>query len=66
MALSISIGATIDFEAGNVKRAPKWMSNVGLEWLFRITQDPERLIKRYWKDAISIVPIIRKYGKNAK
>ena len=60
-SLSISIGATIDFEAGNVKRAPKWMSNIGLEWLYRITQDPKRLIKRYWKDAISIVPIIRKY-----
>ena len=58
---SISIGATIDFEAGNVKRAPKWMSEVGLEWLYRITQDPKRLIKRYWNDAISIVPILRKY-----
>lgn len=64
--LSISIGATIDFEAGNVKRAPKWMSNVGLEWLYRITQDPGRLIKRYWNDAVSIVPIMRKYGKRAR
>lgn len=64
-ALSISIGATIDFEAGNVKRAPKWMSNIGLEWLYRITQDPGRLIKRYWNDAVSIVPIMRKYGKKA-
>lgn len=63
VALSISIGATIDFEAGNVRRAPKWMSNIGLEWLYRITQDPGRLIKRYWNDAISIVPIMRKYGK---
>ncbi len=61
--LSISIGATIDFEAGTVKRAPKWMSEAGLEWLFRITQDPKRLAKRYWKDAKSIVPIIKKYYK---
>lgn len=59
--LSISIGATIDFEAGNVKRAPKCMADHGFEWLFRITQDPKRLIKRYWNDAIKIVPIIRKY-----
>lgn len=59
--LGISIGATIDFEAGNVKRAPKWMSDFGLEWLFRITQDPKRLIKRYWNDAVKIIPIIRKY-----
>lgn len=59
--LGISIGATIDFEAGNVKRAPKWMADNGLEWLFRITQDPKRLIRRYWNDAVKIIPIIRKY-----
>ncbi len=59
--LSISIGATIDFEAGNIKRAPKWMSEHGMEWLFRITQDPKRLTKRYWNDALKIIPIIRKY-----
>ena len=59
--LSISIGATIDFEAGNVKRAPKWMAEHGLEWSYRITQDPKRLAKRYWNDAVKIIPIIRKY-----
>lgn len=62
VALSISIGATIDFEAGVVKRAPKWMSDMGLEWLFRITQEPKRLIKRYWNDAVSIIPILKKYN----
>jgi len=41
------LGATIDFEAGIIKRSPKWMSSLGLEWLFRITQDPFRLWKRY-------------------
>lgn len=61
VSLSISVGATIDFEAGNVKRAPKWMSDLGFEWLYRITQDPKRMFKRYWNDAISIIPIIRKY-----
>lgn len=61
--LGISIGATIDFEAGNVKRAPKWLSDIGFEWLFRITQDPKRLVKRYWNDVIKIIPIIRKYWK---
>lgn len=59
--LGISIGATIDFEAGNVKRAPKWMSDHGLEWLFRISQEPSRLAKRYLNDAIRIFPIIWKY-----
>lgn len=64
--ISLGLGATLDFEAENIKRAPKWMSNIGLEWLYRITQDPRRLIKRYWNDAVSIVPIIIKYGKKAK
>lgn len=64
--LSISIGATIDFEAGKIKRAPKWMSSIGFEWLFRITQDPKRLIKRYWNDATKILPIIKKYRDKAK
>lgn len=59
---SISIGATIDFEAGNVKRAPKWISNLGFEWLYRITQDPKRMIKRYVIDMYKIGPIIRRYG----
>ena len=45
--ISLGLGASFDFEAGNIKRAPKWMANHGLEWLFRITQDPKRLMKRY-------------------
>ncbi|MBW4581064.1 MAG: WecB/TagA/CpsF family glycosyltransferase [Tildeniella nuda ZEHNDER 1965/U140] len=43
----MAVGATIDFEAGIIKRAPKWMSNLGIEWLFRIYCDPQRLWKRY-------------------
>ncbi len=43
----LAIGATIDFEAGNVKRAPKWLSKAGLEWLYRLLAEPKRLWKRY-------------------
>ncbi len=43
----MAVGATIDFEAGVLKRSPKWMSHLGLEWLFRIYCDPQRLWKRY-------------------
>lgn len=46
----LAVGATIDFEAGVVKRAPKWMSTLGMEWLFRIGCDPKRLWKRYLVD----------------
>jgi N-acetylglucosaminyldiphosphoundecaprenol N-acetyl-beta-D-mannosaminyltransferase len=44
----LAIGATIDFEAGTVQRSPRWMSDVGLEWLFRILCEPKRLWKRYF------------------
>ncbi|SRR5258706_10991279 len=43
----MAIGAAFDFFAGNIKHAPKWMQNVGLEWLYRLLQDPKRLWKRY-------------------
>jgi bacterial polymer biosynthesis proteins, WecB/TagA/CpsF family len=43
----LAIGATIDFEAGNIKRAPKWLSEAGLEWLYRLLSEPRRLWKRY-------------------
>jgi N-acetylglucosaminyldiphosphoundecaprenol N-acetyl-beta-D-mannosaminyltransferase len=44
------VGATIDFLAGRVKRAPKWVQRVGAEWLFRLAQEPRRLARRYGKD----------------
>lgn len=46
----LAIGATIDFEAGNVERAPKRVSEVGLEWLYRLLAEPKRLWKRYLID----------------
>lgn len=61
--ISFGLGASLDFEAGNIKRAPKWMANHGLEWLFRITQDPKRMIKRYLIDDRKIFDIAIKYRK---
>lgn len=46
----LAIGATINFEAGSMKRSPKWMSEIGLEWLFRLLSEPQRLWKRYLVD----------------
>ena len=43
----MAIGASIDFEAGNLQRAPAWMSSVGLEWFYRLIKEPGRLWKRY-------------------
>ena len=50
-AVCIGVGATLDFLAGTVRRAPRWMSRAGLEWLFRLIQEPRRLARRYlWND----------------
>lgn len=48
-ALMLGVGAGFDFHAGTVKRAPSWMRRHYLEWLYRLTQDPKRLWKRYIK-----------------
>jgi exopolysaccharide biosynthesis WecB/TagA/CpsF family protein/anti-anti-sigma factor len=48
--VSAGVGATIDFLAGTVKRAPLWMQRVGMEWIYRLAQEPRRLFKRYFKD----------------
>lgn len=61
--ISLGLGASLDFEAGNIKRAPKWMANHGLEWLFRITQDPKRLAKRYLVDDRKILRLAIKYRR---
>ena len=45
----LAVGASIEFEAGTVKRAPKFMRKFGLEWLFRAWTEPRRLGKRYLK-----------------
>jgi len=46
----IGVGATIDFLAGRMKRAPVWMQDAGVEWIYRLCQEPRRLLKRYVTD----------------
>jgi N-acetylglucosaminyldiphosphoundecaprenol N-acetyl-beta-D-mannosaminyltransferase len=46
----IGVGATIDFLAGEVKRAPEWMRHCGMEWVYRFLQEPARLGPRYALD----------------
>ena len=43
----LGVGASFDFYAGNVKESPEWLGKLGLEWLFRLTQEPKRLWRRY-------------------
>jgi len=42
----VCIGAAFDFHSGNKRRAPTWMQDSGLEWLFRIATEPRRLARR--------------------
>lgn len=45
--LTMGVGAAFDFALGRLHRAPKWMQERGLEWLFRLIQEPRRLFTRY-------------------
>lgn len=49
--VALCVGATIDFMAGERRRAPKWMQRTGTEWLHRLASEPKRLAARYLKDA---------------
>ena len=50
--VALCVGATIDFLAGERRRAPAWMQEAGLEWLYRVASEPRRLAARYAKDAL--------------
>jgi N-acetylglucosaminyldiphosphoundecaprenol N-acetyl-beta-D-mannosaminyltransferase len=43
----LPVGAAFDFYSGRIRRAPRWMKRIGLEWLFRMFADPRRLVRRY-------------------
>jgi N-acetylglucosaminyldiphosphoundecaprenol N-acetyl-beta-D-mannosaminyltransferase len=45
--LAVGVGGSFDVMAGRTKRAPKWMQSIGLEWLFRLGQEPGRMWRRY-------------------
>lgn len=70
--LSFSVGIAIDYIGGNIKRAPLWMQNLGLEWFYRFCQEPKRLFKRYFIDSWKIIKYYKefvqtpknRYGKN--
>lgn len=56
-AVGLGIGASLDFIAGVVTRAPSWMSDAGLEWVYRLVQEPRRMAERYLVRDREIVPI---------
>jgi len=56
--LALCVGAAVDFLTGNEKRAPRWMQQAGLEWLFRLLQNPKRMARRYLIRGPAIFPLL--------
>jgi len=70
-AVIICVGAAFDFHAGTKKQAPVWMQRCGLEWFYRLTQEPKRLWKRYLKTNSAFIILfalqllgLKKFGCN--
>lgn len=61
VGIALGLGASIDFEAGTVKRAPLSLRRCGLEWLYRLVCEPRRLARRYLVDDMKILPIAVKH-----
>ena len=56
----IGVGAALDVVAGRVREAPRWMTRIGMEWLFRLAQEPRRLARRYlWDDPRILIWALR-------
>ena len=56
--LALCVGAAVDFLTGAERRAPKWMQHAGMEWLFRLLQNPKRMSRRYLIRGPAIFPLL--------
>jgi N-acetylglucosaminyldiphosphoundecaprenol N-acetyl-beta-D-mannosaminyltransferase len=54
----LGVGAAFDFHAGRLKRAPRWLQKLGLEWVFRLIMEPRRLWKRYLRHHPRFVALV--------
>jgi N-acetylglucosaminyldiphosphoundecaprenol N-acetyl-beta-D-mannosaminyltransferase len=64
--LMVGVGAGFDYFAEKLKRAPKWMQKNNLEWLYRLIQEPTRLLGRYYHTNIKFLQLIAKEKKSFK
>ena len=58
--LALCIGASINFITGDEQRAPRWMQRSGMEWLYRLMQDPRRMARRYLVRGPRVFGVLRK------
>ena len=58
--ISMGVGSTFDYLAGRLRRAPAWMQRAGIEWVYRMMQEPRRLWRRYLvEDAPFVYHVVR-------
>jgi N-acetylglucosaminyldiphosphoundecaprenol N-acetyl-beta-D-mannosaminyltransferase len=57
-AVCANIGAALDFAAGRISRAPRWMQRTGLEWAYRLSREPRRLFGRYARNAAFVARML--------
>jgi N-acetylglucosaminyldiphosphoundecaprenol N-acetyl-beta-D-mannosaminyltransferase len=57
---AMGVGGTFDVAIGRIRRAPRWMQQSGLEWLFRFMQEPRRLFRRYFIDDMAFIWLLIK------
>ena len=62
----VGVGGSFDVVSGNIPRAPMWMQRANLEWLFRMMQEPKRLVKRYVVGNTRFYMLLRKESKRSK
>ena len=61
----MGVGGSFDVVAGKTKRAPVWVRKLGLEWVYRLVQEPRRMWKRYIIGNIKFIILVIKEMKNA-
>ena len=64
--LMLGVGACFDYFAGNIKRAPQWMQDASLEWLYRLMQEPRRLFGRYMSTNWKFIRMVLKENEELK
>ena len=63
--VSFGVGGLFDFYSGRIRRAPLWMRETGLEWVYRLIQEPRRMWKRYLVGNVVFLYRVWRYGRNA-
>ena len=66
MNFIMGVGGSFDVMAGKTERAPLWMQEMGLEWLYRLLQEPERMWKRYLIGNSKFILLVLKEKLRAK